>query len=179
MLFSIKFDSLIFHKGSRELFSPIVFGLQARQSVGGSVGHPRDGVASCKSVWIQVAQRSWKCSDMAESSREPTEQSSLAQHQCLTLLLIMGIQGLSLTEKCSALFPQPPLSCWVLWNPIEVLLSPEDTVQIIIGFISAGDVDFLNELTLSSCPSSPFSLMLTHHPLLLLCRAPPLSPHLF
>ncbi len=91
----------------------------------------------------------------------------------------MGIQGLSLTEKCSALFPQPPLSCWVLWNPIEVLLSPEDTVQIIIGFISAGDVDFLNELTLSSCPSSPFSLMLTHHPLLLLCRAPPLSPHLF
>lgn len=87
----------------------------------------------------------------------------------------MGIQGLSLTEKCSALFPPPPLSCCVLWNPIEVLLSPEDTVQIIIGFISAGDVDFLNELTLSSCPSSPFSLMLTHHPLLLLCRTPPLS----
>lgn len=87
----------------------------------------------------------------------------------------MGIQALSLTEKCSALFPLPPLSCWVLWNPIEVLLSPEDTVQIIIGFISAGDVDFLNELTLSSCPSSPFSLMLTHHPLLLLCLTPPLS----
>lgn len=85
----------------------------------------------------------------------------------------MGKEGLSLTEKCSALLPQPPLSCWVLWNPIEVLLSPEDTVQIIIGFISAGDVDFLNELTLSSCLSSPFSLMLTHHPLLLLCLTPP------
>ncbi len=132
VLFCIKFDShyrcLILHKDSRDLFSSIVFGLQAEavsQSVSQSVvgRHPRDGAASCKSVWIQVAQRSWKCSDMAESSREPTEQSSLAQHQCLTLLLIMGIQGLSLTEKCSALFPQPPLSCWVLWNPIEVLLS--------------------------------------------------------
>lgn len=92
-----------------------------------------------------------------ESSR-----GSPTQHHHLTLFTFYGNLSPSTSKGNAASLrftrSQWSLSCWAIWHPIEVLLSPEDTVQIIIGFISVGDVDFLNELTLSSCLSSPFSL---------------------
>lgn len=48
------------------------------------------------------------------------------------------------------------------WPLIEVLLSPKDTVQIIIGFISAGAAYFPNELMLCNCPSGTFFFFIFH-----------------
>lgn len=108
----------------------------------------------------------------AESSR-----GSQTQHHHLTLFTFYGnLSPFSSKENVAFLrFSrfQWSLSCWAVWHLIEVLLSPEDTVQIIIGFISVGDVDFLNELTLSSCLSSPFFLSHGSQPPILSLLCPP------
>lgn len=102
---------------------------------------------------------------------------SPTQHHHLTLFPFYGNLSPSPSKGTVASLrftrSQWSLSCWAVWHPIEVLLSPEDTVQIIIGFISVGDVDFLNELTLSSCLSSPFSLSHGSLPPILSSLCPP------
>lgn len=122
--------------------------------------------------WTHMSITTVQLYTHVESSRDcPT------QHHHLTLFTFYGNLSPSPSKGNVASLrfthSQWSLSCWAIWHPIEVLLSPEDTVQIIIGFISVGDVDFLNELTLSSCLSSPFSLSHGSQPPILFSLFPP------